>query len=245
MAIGPTLQEARLKKQLTTSQVAERTRMKVQFVDDLERDDFHRMAATIYGKGFIRLFAECVGLDPKPLVADYVRSVEGDTPALLRGSDTDTIISTVESIKPELKTKQKRDVDTDSPAPAETAETGGDLFAYAKTKKRVVTPRHDSSSSTLKHTVSETASHSADIVKAKWSVAFSACRKAMELAANRLAEVPWGDAPLKVVGIIIGILVVLLFVVSGISRCTGPQGVDAQLNTALEIAVDPPEPYFD
>jgi transcriptional regulator with XRE-family HTH domain len=242
MAIGPTLQEARLKKQLTTSQVAERTRMKVQFVDDLERDDFHRMAATIYGKGFIRLFAECVGLDPKPLVADYVRSVEGDTPALLRGSDTDTIISTVESIKPELKTKQKRDVDTDTPEPA---ETGGDLFAYAKTKKRVVTPRHDSSASTLKHTVRETASHSADVVKAKWSGALSACRNAMEHAANRLADVPWGDAPLKSVGIIIGILVVLLFVVSGISRCTGPQGVDAQLNNALEIAVDPPEPYFD
>jgi transcriptional regulator with XRE-family HTH domain len=242
MAIGPTLQEARLKKQLTTSQVAERTRMKVQFVDDLERDDFHRMAATIYGKGFIRLFAECVGLDPNPLVADYVRSVEGDTPSLLRGGDTDTLISTVEAITPELKTKQNLDVDTDTPEPA---ETDADLFAYAKTKKRVVTPRHDSSSSTLKHTVSETASHSADVVKAKCSVAVSACRNAMEHAANRLADVPWGDAPLKVVGIIIGILVVLLFVVSGISRCTGPQGVDARLNTALEIAVDPPEPYFD
>ena len=245
MAIGPTLQEARLKKQLTTSQVAERTRMKVQFVEDLERDDFHRMAATIYGKGFIRLFAECVGLDPKPLVADYIRSVEGDTPSLLRDGDTDSIISTVGAIEPELKTKQKRDVDTDTPEPPETPETGGDLFAYAKTKKRVVTPRHDSSVSTLKHTVRETASHSADVVKAKWSVAFSACRNAMEHTANRLADVPWGDAPLKIVGIIIGILVVLLFVVSGISRCTGPQGVDARINTALEIAVDPPEPYFD
>ena len=80
------------------------------------------MAATIYGKGFIRLFAECVGLDPKPLVADYVRSVEGDTPSLLRGGDTDTLISTVEAITPELKTKQKLDVDTDTPEPAE-AET--------------------------------------------------------------------------------------------------------------------------
>jgi cytoskeletal protein RodZ len=78
MAIGPTLQDARLKKQLTTSQVAEITRMKVQIVDDLEHDDFHRIAATIYGKGFIKLFAECVDLDPKQLIADYMRSVKGE-----------------------------------------------------------------------------------------------------------------------------------------------------------------------
>ena len=30
----------------------------------MERDDFSRMAAPIYAKGFIRLYAEYLGLDP-------------------------------------------------------------------------------------------------------------------------------------------------------------------------------------
>ena len=83
MAIGPKLREARQNKQLTTSQVAEMTRMKVQIVDDLENDDFHRIAATIYGKGFIKLYAECVDLDPEPLIEDYMEQAGSSQPPKL------------------------------------------------------------------------------------------------------------------------------------------------------------------
>lgn len=72
MALGEKLRNARLNAKLTTAQISAATRMKVQIVEDIERDDFRRIAAPIYGKGFIRLYAERVGLDPAPLLEEYM-----------------------------------------------------------------------------------------------------------------------------------------------------------------------------
>ena len=70
--LGQILKEAREKKGVTASQAAAATRMKIQAVEALERDDFSRMAAPMYAKGFIKLYAEYLGLDPAPLVREYV-----------------------------------------------------------------------------------------------------------------------------------------------------------------------------
>lgn len=70
--LGQILKEAREKKGATPSQAAAATRMKVQTVEALERDDFSRMAAPMYARGFIKLYAEYLGLDAAPLVREYV-----------------------------------------------------------------------------------------------------------------------------------------------------------------------------
>jgi len=49
MALGQILREAREHKGLTTRQVAESTRMLVQIVEELEREDFRRIAAPFMG----------------------------------------------------------------------------------------------------------------------------------------------------------------------------------------------------
>jgi transcriptional regulator with XRE-family HTH domain len=72
MALGQTLRKARQEKKLTASEVAAGTRMKVQMVEALEREDFSQVAATIYGKGFIRMYADYVRLDPEPLIREYM-----------------------------------------------------------------------------------------------------------------------------------------------------------------------------
>jgi len=72
MALGEILKKARLDMGISTSELAARTRMKKGMVEDLEREDFSKVAATIYGKGFIRLYAEQVGLDPNPLIDEYL-----------------------------------------------------------------------------------------------------------------------------------------------------------------------------
>ncbi len=71
MSIGTTLKAARERSGLTIAQVAERTRMIHQLVEDIEQDDFHRIIAAVYGRGFIKLFAECVDEDPAPLVQEF------------------------------------------------------------------------------------------------------------------------------------------------------------------------------
>ena len=70
--LGDTLRMAREQLKMSQSDVAETTRMKAHIVDAIERNDFSRIAVPLYGKGFVRLYAQCVGLDPEPLVRDYL-----------------------------------------------------------------------------------------------------------------------------------------------------------------------------
>jgi len=69
--IGTTLREARERKGLTATEAAAGTRMKTVQVEALERDDFSVMASPVYAKGFIRLYAEFLGVDPAPLVREF------------------------------------------------------------------------------------------------------------------------------------------------------------------------------
>jgi len=75
---GKTLRTAREARGLTASQVAETTRMLVSIVEDLENEDFSKIAAPIYGRGFVKLYCEAVGLDPKPLVAEFMELFNGE-----------------------------------------------------------------------------------------------------------------------------------------------------------------------
>ncbi len=77
MSLGSTLKEARERKGLTIAQVAEQTRMIHQLVEEIEQDDFHRISAAVYGRGFIKLLAECVGEEPAPLIQEFTEIYSG------------------------------------------------------------------------------------------------------------------------------------------------------------------------
>lgn len=69
---GATLRAAREKCKLTQREVAEATRIKTNIIEAIENNDFSGIAAPLYGKGFIKLYAEFVGLNPEPLIRDYM-----------------------------------------------------------------------------------------------------------------------------------------------------------------------------
>ena len=71
MSLGQTLRAAREAKGITASELAATTHLLVQIVEGLENEDFRRIPAPIYGRGFIKLYCEVVGLDPKPLQAEF------------------------------------------------------------------------------------------------------------------------------------------------------------------------------
>jgi transcriptional regulator with XRE-family HTH domain len=87
--LGDTLRMAREHLKMSQNDVAEATRMKVHMIDAIERNDFSRIDVPLYGKGFIKLYAECMGLDPEPLVREYLErharsvrpSLKSDYPA--------------------------------------------------------------------------------------------------------------------------------------------------------------------
>ena len=71
-SIGQTFKSARERKRVSLSQAAARTRIKVQILEGMERNDFSHIPAPAYAKGFIRMYAEFLGLDATPLVNAYV-----------------------------------------------------------------------------------------------------------------------------------------------------------------------------
>ena len=75
---GKTLRAAREAKGYTVGQVAESTRLMSSMVEDLENENFSHIAAPIYGRGFVKLYCEAVGLDPKPLVAEFMEIYSGN-----------------------------------------------------------------------------------------------------------------------------------------------------------------------
>jgi len=82
---GNTLRQAREAKGLTLNDVADRTHMMVQMVEDLENERFGRIAAPIYGRGFVKLYCEAVGIDDyKPLVAEFMEIFNGNRAPTIR-----------------------------------------------------------------------------------------------------------------------------------------------------------------
>ena len=75
---GKTLRNAREAKGYTVSQIAETTHLKSSVVEGLENEDFSMIAAPIYGRGFVKLYCEAVGLDPKPLVDEFMAITNGE-----------------------------------------------------------------------------------------------------------------------------------------------------------------------
>ena len=71
MALGTILREAREQQGYSVAQVAEATHMMLQIVEEIEREDFHRIAAPIYGRGFVKLYAEFLNIDAEPLVKEF------------------------------------------------------------------------------------------------------------------------------------------------------------------------------
>jgi len=70
---GAALRTARENHRLSIADAVEATRIKTHIIQALEKDDYSVFSAPLYGKGFIKLYAEYVGLDPAPLVDYYVQ----------------------------------------------------------------------------------------------------------------------------------------------------------------------------
>ncbi len=71
MALGKILRETREQQGYSVTQVAEATHMMSQMVEELEREDFHRVAAPLYGRGFVKMYAEFLNIDADPLVKEF------------------------------------------------------------------------------------------------------------------------------------------------------------------------------
>ncbi len=74
VTLGQQLKAAREAKGVTEFEAGSATRILTKLIVKMEADDFSEMAAPTYAKGFIRLYATYLGLDPEPLVNEYIET---------------------------------------------------------------------------------------------------------------------------------------------------------------------------
>ncbi len=255
MGLGEELKQARQRRRLTTSEIAARTRMKVQTVEQLEEEDFSRIAAPIYAKGFIRLYAEAVGLDSQALVNEYQeRFVDGPAPVTAAAPDA------VEEPAPPAP----------EPAPVPAADAEPDLFdqlagtpapdrrgilmekGYHAVQPSVWERISDAGSLLLGGVRSRAGHLGADVTAGAQRAGVGARALGQRIAQavrERRLEVRQIDfahlGPRQLMALL-GLLALVLLAVSSLSRCTravmrrtmGP-------GETLQLAVDPPDAWAD
>jgi len=131
-SIGAKLKQARELRRLTLQQVSETTKVRPHYLQALENDDLSAIASVAQARGFLRIYAEFLGLTPADLVpaaspAEVVPSTQQSvsTPVKLN-TDLQEVASFDKPARPGLLTnlfnRFKRPVDDKEAASAQTME---------------------------------------------------------------------------------------------------------------------------
>lgn len=85
---GNTLRQFRERAGMSTADVAAKTHMIIQQVEDLEHENFNRIAAPIYGRGFVKLYCNAVGIDdPRPFINEFMEIYNGNRESVIQMKD--------------------------------------------------------------------------------------------------------------------------------------------------------------
>jgi cytoskeletal protein RodZ len=59
-------------RQISLREIAEATKINLRYLDALERDDFRHLPGGVFNKGFVRAYAQFIGIDPESMVTAYL-----------------------------------------------------------------------------------------------------------------------------------------------------------------------------
>ncbi len=83
--LGSSLRDSRERKRLTFADLELSTKVRAKYLRALEEDDFGTLPGPTYVKGFLRVYAEALGLDGQLYVDEYnSRNVTGDEETIIR-----------------------------------------------------------------------------------------------------------------------------------------------------------------
>jgi transcriptional regulator with XRE-family HTH domain len=150
-SLGAILREAREAMGASTSEAAAQTKIKVQHIEALEREEFDKIAAPIYVKGFLKMYAEYLGLDPGAMIELYKQGNAPLSPNEIVGDVREEIDSrpgageafknAVAALKSRLAERAPKREDAREPRPA--AQTAGrlrELLARIRISPKLIRP---------------------------------------------------------------------------------------------------------
>jgi transcriptional regulator with XRE-family HTH domain len=81
MRIGEVLKRTRTRQGIEIREVEERTKIRTKYLRALESEDWELLPNPAYAKGFLRTYAQLLGLDADAIVDEYRRQVESELPS--------------------------------------------------------------------------------------------------------------------------------------------------------------------
>ncbi len=82
-SFGEELRRERELRQITLREISEATKISLRYLDALERNDFRHLPGGVFNKGFVRAYAQFIGVDPEAMVNAYLLE-ENDQQARVR-----------------------------------------------------------------------------------------------------------------------------------------------------------------
>ena len=76
---GPRLKRAREARGVSLREIADRTKISASALEALERNDISRLPGGIFGRGFVRAYAEAIGLDPEEAIKEFLERFPHDS----------------------------------------------------------------------------------------------------------------------------------------------------------------------
>lgn len=71
-SFGETLRRERELRQISLREISESTKINLRYLDALERDDFRHLPGGVFNKGFVRAYAQYIGVDAEQMVNAYL-----------------------------------------------------------------------------------------------------------------------------------------------------------------------------
>lgn len=72
--IGPALKKARLQRGVSLEEVEQATKIRIRYLEALEREEYDALPAAVYVQGFLKTYANYLGLDGEAISQEFKRS---------------------------------------------------------------------------------------------------------------------------------------------------------------------------
>lgn len=85
---GSLLRSTRESKKFNIAQVVKGTRISAKYIQRMEADDFASLPSPVHARGFLRSYAEFLGLDPNELIASLAPDLQSTSPEIINPIST-------------------------------------------------------------------------------------------------------------------------------------------------------------
>ena len=72
MSFGDEMKRERELREISLREVAEATKVNIRYLEAMERNDFEHLPGGVFNRGFVRAYAQFIGVDPEAMVNSYL-----------------------------------------------------------------------------------------------------------------------------------------------------------------------------